>query len=269
MYQRIALALAATLVIAGGAVAQQTPGNPNTRSLQGTQPGARDVQNAGQEGTQLDHAIAACLFLGNQEEVALAQFAQGRAQDNRVKQFAEMMLRDHQEAIQKLHKLAPQLASMNLELRGAGAQPAGAAQPGARTSVATPGSTATAGTNPGATPTNQLAGASGDVQQQMASLERAVAENCLALTERELGEHNGAEFDRCYIGQQIGGHIGMLAKLQGSEQFATGELRTFIQQAKQTVEKHLQEAKQIAETLQSAEGQTQRAAQSTAAPRRQ
>jgi predicted outer membrane protein len=96
--------------------------------------------------------------------------------------------------------------------------------------------------------------AGGNLQAQMVALQKRVTEECLALTEKELGEHEGAKFDRCYIGQQIGGHVAMLAKLRGSKEFASGPLRQFIEEASKTVESHLAEAKKIAKTLEEDSG---------------
>ena len=81
----------------------------------------------------------------------------------------------------------------------------------------------------------------------MLSLQQQVAQQCLKLTQDELSKSD--DFDRCYIGQQVGAHIGMLAKLKGSEQFASPQLKSFIDEATKSVEKHLDKAKQIAKSL--------------------
>lgn len=195
------------------------------------EPQARPLGAAGQvagapggEAAQVDHAIATCLALGNQEEIALAQFAEGRVKNDKVKEFVATMLKEHRSALEKLHRASPQLAAMNLQLE--------TGQVNAR--VAPP--------------------AGGSLQAQMVALQKRVTEECLALTEKELGEHEGAMFDRCYIGQQIGGHVAMLAKLRGSKDFASGPLRQFIDEATKTVETHLAEAKKIAKALEEDSG---------------
>ena len=212
-----ALAIVAALAASAAQAQQPTTQLPN-------QPGqpAAGGQYAGAQGAsasaQVDQAIAACLALGNEEEIALAQFAESRVKNEKVKQFVAMMIKDHREAIEKLHKVAPHLATLNLQLDGDAGQD---------------GQTA----------------AGGDVNQQMLALQRNVAQQCLELTQNELDEKEGAEFDRCFIGQQVGAHIAMLAKLKGSEKFASGALRSHIQEATQTVESHLQHAKELAKTL--------------------
>jgi len=196
---------------------------PGQQAIQ-PRPGQRIAQ-PGQTGQTVDlnQAIAGCLLLGNQEEVALAEFAQSRAQNPRVKEFAQMMIQDHEQALAKLTRIAPELAQQAAALREA--------QTGARNAAAEPfGQTAAAG-------------------HQVFALQKRVAQECLALTQQELGQKQGPEFDECYMGSQVGAHIGMLAKLRGSQQFASGELKQVIQEAEQTVQKHLDQAKQIAKEV--------------------
>jgi predicted outer membrane protein len=245
MMKSMISALLVAAVAAANANAQALR-EPQTRP-QGVvgQPGAA----VGQPGAaaQVDEAIASCLALGNQEEIAVAQFAKDHAKSNEVKQFIEMVIKDHREALQKLQAIAPQVATLTLQGENAGAEPQ--RQPGA---TGQPVGAAPAGQAgralPGALP-GQPAGAVGDVKSQMLALQRRVTEECLQLTKKELGEHEGAMFDRCYIGQQMGAHIAMLAKLKGSEEFATGPLRQFINDATQTTERHLAKAKEIGKSL--------------------
>lgn len=250
MLKPITLSLALAGATAMSAVAQ----NPATRPAQPGQPrpagAVTQPGQPGQPGAQagsLDQGIAACIALGNQEEIALAQYASTRAKNEKVKEFAQTMQREHTAALQKLHQVAPQLASWNLELQaGANARPAGG-----QTGVQQAGAPQQFGNQPNGVQqaaSTQPAGAPGGHDGQMVALQRTIAQQCLALTQRELDEA-GADFDQCYIGQQVGAHIAMLAKLQGSEQFAGPELRGFIQEATKTVEQHLQHAKQIAKEL--------------------
>jgi predicted outer membrane protein len=232
IFAALAIAALTASTIQAQQATTQNPAQPGQSAANANAGAYASPQGAAAAG-QLDQAIATCLALGNHEEVALAKFAQGRAESDQVKQFAEMMVRDHQAALEKLNRLSPQLATLNLNL-----------EEGAHAAAA-PTTTAQAG----------HAGAGGDVSQQMVAMQRSVAQHCLQLTQRELGEKNGAEFDRCYIGQQVGAHVAMLAKLKGSEQFATGELRNFIQEATKTVESHHKHAKELAKSLMDQSGE--------------
>jgi len=256
MCRNVVGGLAALVLVASQAVAQNAapPRQAGTQPQRAaTVPGATAGVQPGQPGQQsvtqvVDQAIAACLLLGNQEEVALAQFAQEHAKSDEVKKFAKMMSDDHKQAIQKLRQIAPQLAWLGENLEqdsssqpGAGASQSGSfgaqpgTQPGAQDGVAQ------AGFETGA----QRAG-SDPIMGQMLSLQQRVAQECLKLTQDELGKSEN--FDQCYIGQQVGAHIGMLAKLKGSEQFESPQLQSFIDEATKTVEKHLDKAKQIAKS---------------------
>ena len=83
----------------------------------------------------------------------------------------------------------------------------------------------------------------------MTAFQQKVAEECYQLTCKELSEHEGSEFDRCFVGSQIGGHIAMLAKLKASEEFASPELQPIIQDCQQAVEQHLDKAKELAKAV--------------------
>jgi len=124
MIQKTIVTLVASLALAGALFAQQQPADQNDRAAQ---PG----QTAGQPGVsgqQSDQSInqqiqqfaqdpkTACdkLFvlksaIDNQFEIQLAQQAQQKAQSQQVKDLAQRISQDHQEALQKLQPVAQQL----------------------------------------------------------------------------------------------------------------------------------------------------------------
>jgi predicted outer membrane protein len=212
---------------------------------------ATRTQLAGQagQGNQLDRFVAVCLALGNQEEIELAQIAQERAQNPQVKQFAQTMIEEHQQALSQLKQADPQLASMNLELQaqGGAAGTTGAARAESET------------TRPGAQPPGaqrgQTAGAQGG-QQPMVDFARDFRQECLNLVTQELGRKQGAEFDKAYIGQQVGAHMTMLAELRTAQRhIQNDQLKPVLQQGEQMVEHHLAQAKQIKQQLEAGGGQ--------------
>jgi predicted outer membrane protein len=209
------------------AAGQANPGQANSAGQ------SRLAQQAGQS-VDLNQAIAGCLLLGNQEEIALAEFAQSRAQNPRVKEFAQMMIQNHEQAVAKLTRVVPELAREAASLReGQGDQ-------SSRQNETLPGTSSPASIGQAG------AAAAGN---QVFALQKRVTQECLQLTQQELGQKQGADFDKCYMASQVGAHIGMLAKLRGSQQFASGELKQVIQEAEQTVQKHLDHAKQIAKEV--------------------
>jgi predicted outer membrane protein len=80
-------------------------------------------------------------------------------------------------------------------------------------------------------------------------LKDQIGQQEVALTQRELERHQGADFDRAYIGQEIVAHLGMLAELQTIRNYAGGEFRTVVDQGIQTTQRHLEHARQIMQQL--------------------
>ena len=277
---------------------QQRGGSSQRAAAGGGYAGAEAHAGAPGSATAVDHAITAHLLLGNLEELQLNQFALDRAQNDQVKEFAQMMLRDHQQAVQQIRQLAPELAGVGENL-GAGGAATGASTSGAAghtmpggaaggtnttTTVAghTTGDVTPGGSNAGGSPTSGFAGGAmpgeptagpdGALMGQLLAWHQAVAQQCVALQQRELSQKQGAEFDRCFMGGQIAAHLGMLAKLQASEQFASPQLRQLCTQMSQTVQQHLDHAKQIAKSLEEEAGSGAQpaaaAARRSATPRR-
>lgn len=240
-------ALLACGLIATGASAQSavetqprtdrvtTPGADATGDEAARQSSAGAAEQPGRAGRAdqaggLDQHIAACLLLGNQEEVAIAQFAKEHIQNEACKKFAEMLIEHHQQALSKIEQAAPQLASLNLKLRNAGddSQPA-------------PNADQASGLEPGLL------------------LARQVKEECLAGVKKALGEKQGAEFDKCFVGQQVMAHMSMLATLKGSEPFASQQLKPVIHEGIKMTEKHLAEAKDLAKQLEQSQREPRQA----------
>jgi predicted outer membrane protein len=243
-------------------------------------------QSTASQGMLQQH-LATCLALGNEEEVAMAQFAEQRAQNPQVKQFAQMMIQEHQQALQQLHQAAPQLASMNLKLRTGQSGQSGAASPqgetsnssssaGSNDSAATAGAdrSATAGaenatetaSTGAATTGNQRGASAGGQGHQLAEFAHEVKQNCLHLTEQALAKKQGAEFDKAYIGIQIVAHTNMLAELQTAQRYTQGSpLQSIVQQGTQMTEHHLSQAKSIMQQLDAESAQGGAQAQNTSA----
>jgi hypothetical protein len=68
---------------------------------------------------------------------------------------------------------------------------------------------------------------------------------------RELGEKHGAEFDNCYVGQQIGAHMEMLDKIRVLRQYASPQLQQVLAQGEQTTQQHLDQFKHLMKSLES------------------
>jgi predicted outer membrane protein len=206
---------------------QVTPGAlPRTTSQ--TVPATADQSQA-----HLNKQIAVCLTLGNEAEVALAEFSEQRTQNPEVKRFAQQMIEQHRQAVSKIQQAAPETVGLNLQL---GSQAAGTA------------STPTSGVRQ-ASAEEPIASNNAAHDQRVVQMVKQIAQECLNLTQQELAQKEGAEFDKAYIGQQVGAHLGMLAQLRGSKNFASGELQQVISEGEQATQKHLAEAKRIKSQL--------------------
>jgi len=246
------------VAIAGHAVAQSNTGQSGQSPAGGaaTQPPRAGAQAGSQasgqasQGNALAKHIAVCLVLGNQEEVALGQFAQDRAQNEQVKQFAQMMAEEHEQANAKIKQAVPEIANMDLKLTATEGRPGSAS-----------------GQSPSGNQRQSASGSqTGGQDQQMVQFAKEVKQECLNLTQAMLGEKQGAEFDKAYIGQQLVAHTGMLATLKASQKHASGQLQPILQEGTQMTEHHIAQAKQIMEQLGSADGATAGQARRPGAP---
>jgi hypothetical protein len=108
-------------------------------------------------------------------------------------------------------------------------------------------------------------GASGSAVQQLIQLDRQIVQRKAQMTREDLQSKQGAEFDKCFVAAAIPAHVHMLAQLEVVEQQGQGQLAQLAQQARPTVQQHLEHAKQLAKQLesQSAVGQAERSSTRT------
>jgi len=266
---------ALSVSVATAQQAQQTQAQQaQQQAQQGQQQRGLQQGQQGQAGQRAqwqtaDQGIAYCVAIANQEEIALARFAQNKAENKDVKEFAEMMIKDHQNFLQKLQRYAPQASqegylmdrgdrgsASNNQRRGEGINQAGGANRQAAGQVQQ-----TAGTNNqnqnAASQTGQqgqqgLQGQQGQQGQHlmdMVQLHKEIAEECLSEAKQRLGKKDGKEFDECFMAAQIAAHAAMKAKLTVFQRHATGELGQILSEGLQTTDKHLQRAEDIAKKL--------------------
>jgi putative membrane protein len=80
-------------------------------------------------------------------------------------------------------------------------------------------------------------------------IDKQIAERCLANLKRELESKSGKDFDDCYIGAQIGGHMQMAAALAVISEQTSGQLHSIAKEAQPTVDRHLDQAKKLMDQL--------------------
>src|SRR5262245_26438691 len=133
------VAFSAALLLVGVVVAQDPAQRLREQPQQPARPGAavQPGQPGAAGGGLLDSHLAQCLTMDNQNEIALAEVAKQRSQDNEVKQFADRLIQDHTQFLQQLARFAGNQPAMAGGQPGEGrpnertGQPAAAGQPGA------------------------------------------------------------------------------------------------------------------------------------------
>ena len=82
-------------------------------------------------------------------------------------------------------------------------------------------------------------------------IEKEIADRCHQMVRDELEGKSGKEFDHCYVGSQIAGHMKMAAALDVLSNQTSGELQKIVKDAKPTVDKHLKHVKDLAKSNES------------------
>jgi len=216
--------------------------------------------NIGQRGMHGDQALASCLAIANQEEIALAKLAEEKSKSKDVKEFAEMLVKDHQGFLQKLSKFAPEAAregflmerhqnqtrdnntqsSTNQKRSDSDIQPAGGA---ARADAQKDGQRVqqTAGTAQDQ--------AHGGQHLDFIAMHKEIAEECLVNAKAKMNREDADRFDKCFIGHQIGMHEQMKVTLTVFQRHTNGELNQLISEGLKKTESHLKKAEDIMKDL--------------------
>jgi len=80
-------------------------------------------------------------------------------------------------------------------------------------------------------------------------LKQQLGQKCLESTRKELESKEGAKFDQCYVGMQVGEHMKMVDTLEVFQQYASSDLKALLQEGSQTAAEHLKHAKMMAENM--------------------
>lgn len=239
------LACAFSVGIAGVAMAQQPapPGKaaaergPGGQAAQPAQRAAAAPPQAeqGSGWQEKDRTIAACVALDNQTEIAISKFAEEKLQHEKAKEFAGMMVKDHQAFLTKLQKFAPNAGQEDISADAAGEQ---AAAPDSKVPGKPEAGRSTAGFR--GDPNGGL---------DMMQIHREMAQQCLNSAKKGLSDKKESEVDACFIGWQIATHGMMQDKLTVLERHASGELAKVLAEGRDTAQKHMQAAEKIMEEL--------------------
>jgi len=235
---------------------------------------AAQGNQAGQRGRAMnaDQKLASCIAIANQEEIAIARMAEEKLHNREIKEFAKMLVEDHQAFLKKLSQYAPEAAhenSLNELTEHAGKDGSRQSESGKSTS-----SNSTNNSN-GANSTSSQTNRDANVRQaassnegdgghlDMVQLHREIAAECIRAAKKEMADKDGDEFDQCFITSQIVKHGDMKTKLTVFERHASGDLKQVIAQGISTTEQHKSKAETLAKQLESGQSQTRRESKST------
>jgi predicted outer membrane protein len=166
--------------------------------------------------------MACLLIIDNAVQVQLSQFAAKNARNDKVKQFAEKMAKEHKSFIDKLERTAgakgfSDKASNGILGKDATRRPARTSQRG---------------------------------KTELAQLKIEIAQKALASTKKALQAHDQQHFDKAFMGMQIMVHQLGLDAMQVVENHATSpEFQKTLKEGIATTRQHLAEAKQIMQQL--------------------
>jgi predicted outer membrane protein len=205
--------------------------------------------------------VVACLLDKNRGEVELGQYAQQQSQNPKVKEFARMLVEDHQKIVQQLEQLQGNQGTRSATSPSLGTTQSDAQRRAADT-TRIPGSSDAGQPEQGLTAT-RTAGQQDAAVQQLIQIDHQINERFGQAVREELQQKQGAEFDKCFVGSQIASHMHSLAALEVLSQQGPDQVRQLAQQAEPKVREHLEHAKQLMKQLDSMNPTSQAERQST------
>ena len=243
LFKQRSLLLAAVAIVGLGGIAAAQVRRP------AQQPAApRGGQTAQAAPAQnMDHELAVCVALENDNEIAMAKLAQTRAESKEVTKFAQMMEKDHSQFAEDLKRFAGDIAALRQArpVRESDErtknEPARSADGGTARREAAPRENPPAAARP--------AGANAQPANFHIQLKAELADECLQSAQHELLDKKGAEFDACYVGMQLAAHMHMVDTLKVFERHASPELKQKFQKGAETAQKHFDRAKQLMKDL--------------------
>lgn len=220
-----AIVAVASLVVAQQPPIQRGPVNPER------------PEQPGHHAKQLNGAVADCLMLSDQAEIVMLQWAQPRIQNPELKEHVQKMLQDHQQVSQKLQQFAAHADAAKLQIGIAATDERQQRTAGFR------------GEQGEKKEKEHSHGGESAVLDQLFQIGKETTENCLRRTQQQLSEKKGEEFEKAFVGQQIGMHIVMLSQIEASKSAVEGQLQQTLEQEEQSTKEHLQMLEKHMESL--------------------
>jgi len=225
-----------TLAAAGSvasAFLQEPSKTPPTGSSQGSTSGSSSTLTNTPE-SRIDGFLAGWLLAGAENAIQIGEFAQERAQDPEVKRFAQQSVEEHRKLVEKLRPFAASYDSKYGH---------GTGTDGEKFRGGTDGSSGSSQTGRAGDTTGKMGEMYGDSTKSMIIQE--LGQQCLDSTKKELQQHSGADFDRCYMGMMVGEHMKANDMLIVFQRHASGQLRSVLSDAQSSVSTNFDKAKDL------------------------
>jgi predicted outer membrane protein len=261
MFRRITMSLA---VLGLGIVptivsAQSPPRNPAVAPALPAE-AARPAINS--QANAADAFFARWLIIDNQNEIELAKLAEQKTKDAQVKEFAQLMIQDHQRMIDQLSRFVGETGESRASTAPASTPAAATAQQrtveqtgngsnrirteAVRDPARAPAGQGTPERRTAARVTDEgLIPGQGNPQTGMLALKQELAEECRNSARHELDRKDGKEFDECFIGMQLAGHMMAIDTMKVFQRHASDGLQQTIADGVKTAEGHFAMAKKI------------------------
>jgi predicted outer membrane protein len=250
------LALATAALAAGMmtsyALAQERPIVEGAReTVRGARDAVRELgprrvtanRPAESSATNPDHTIAQCLAISNQEEIALGTLAAGKTQNPQVKQFAEMLAKDHGKLAADLEKFGATPVDLAAVHGPQNTNDSDASAREARTAERRERRDARDATADQATEQRTAA------RLDFIDVKRQMAQRCLENARQCWNEKSDNEADMAFVGSQLVLHQQMIDAQEVLKPYASAELQQIIDQGIERSRAHLAHAKQLIDEL--------------------
>ncbi len=188
-----------------------------------------------------DHLLASCVALANQSEIAISEIGRTKSTNDEVKKFAGMLITDHHNFLEKLQKFAPEATKADY-LDGASKEVRTTKRDGKIQQTA-------AADDKADIKTADAKSDHADMHFNHMQLQRELAAQCLSSAKEKLNSKSGDEFDKCFIGHQLGMHEHMKDSLIVLQRHVSPELAAILAEGQKTTEEHLAKAEAIMKDL--------------------
>lgn len=205
------------------------------------------------QGQGTDLMIANMLSLCNQKEVQLGTIAKQHSTNLQVKQFAEMMIRDHGEMVSALQQFGARPMNLSIENSSSLLHGSNATQRDReiQNRTATAGNFAAGSSTTSASTSDKASSHASSTGFDAFDIHREIAQKCLDEAQAEWKKKDPKESDMEYIGQQIVAHKEMIVSGKVLRNHASPELQKAIDRGIATAEEHVDQAHKLIKALSS------------------